>query len=77
MPHFRKRPVIISAEQWFPGKNIDGMFYDATLDRWLIPTLEGPHTVSPGDWIITGVKGEKYACKPDIFAQTYDQVDDI
>lgn len=35
-------------------------------------TLEGPHLVSPGDWIIRGVKGEFYACKPDIFAATYE-----
>jgi len=37
-----------------------------------IDTLEGGHIVCPGDWIITGVKGEKYPCKPDVFALTYD-----
>jgi hypothetical protein len=37
-----------------------------------IDTLEGGHIVCPGDWIITGVKGENYPCKPDIFAATYD-----
>lgn len=37
-----------------------------------LPTLEGANIVSPGDWIITGVKGEKYPCKPDIFKLTYD-----
>lgn len=36
-----------------------------------IDTLEGGHIVCPGDWIITGVKGEKYPCKPDVFEQTY------
>jgi hypothetical protein len=36
-----------------------------------IETLEGTHHVSVGDWIITGVKGEQYPCKPDIFAKTY------
>ena len=36
----------------------------------------GEHVVCPGDWIITGVKGEHYACKPDIFAATYEPVDD-
>lgn len=41
-----------------------------------IDTLEGPHTVSPGDWIITGVKGEKYPCKPDIFEATYEPAED-
>jgi len=39
-----------------------------------IDTLEGGHTVCPGDWIITGVKGELYPCKPDIFAATYEPV---
>lgn len=38
----------------------------------LIPTLEGLHLARPGDWIIKGVKGEFYPCKPDIFAATYD-----
>lgn len=39
-----------------------------------IDTLEGGHIVCPGDWIITGVKGEHYPCKPDIFAATYEPV---
>lgn len=39
-----------------------------------IDTLEGGHNVCPGDWIITGIKGEIYPCKPDIFKQTYDEV---
>lgn len=37
-----------------------------------VDTLEGKMGISPGDWIITGVKGEKYPCKPDIFAATYE-----
>lgn len=41
------------------------------LHGW-IDTLEGGHIVCPGDWIITGVKNERYPCKPDIFAATYD-----
>jgi hypothetical protein len=40
-----------------------------------IETLEGGHIVCPGDWIITGVQGERYPCKPDIFAATYEPVD--
>lgn len=40
-----------------------------------IETLEGGYIVCPGDWIITGVKGEHYPCKPDIFAETYEPVD--
>lgn len=39
-----------------------------------IDTLEGGHTVCPGDWIITGVQGERYPVKPDIFAVTYEAV---
>ena len=39
-----------------------------------IDTLEDGHNVCPGDWIITGVKGEYYPCKPDIFEQTYEEV---
>ena len=41
-----------------------------------IDTLEGGHIVCPGDWIITGVKGERYPCKPDIFVLTYEPVED-
>ena len=46
----------------------------AMLEHGNIPTLEGHHIVCPNDWIITGVKGEKYPCKPDIFEQTYENV---
>lgn len=42
------------------------------VDDVQIDTLEGPHHVSPGDWIIRGVAGEFYACKPEIFSQTYE-----
>jgi hypothetical protein len=38
----------------------------------VIDTLEGQHVVVPGDWIITGMKGEHYPCKPDIFEMTYE-----
>ena len=40
-----------------------------------IDTLEGGLIVCPGDWIITGVHGERYPCKPDIFAETYERID--
>ena len=40
-----------------------------------VDTLEGGHIVCPGDWIITGVKGEHYPCKPDIFEATYERVE--
>ena len=41
----------------------------------VIPTLEGNHTASAGDWIIRGINGEFYPCKPDIFTATYEPVD--
>jgi hypothetical protein len=49
--------------------------YEGEIDRavtLLIPTLEGVMKCQPGDWIIKGVKGECYPCKPDIFAATYE-----
>lgn len=42
-----------------------------------IETLEGKHIVCPGDYVITGVKGEHYPCKPDIFAETYERADRV
>ncbi len=47
---------------------------DADRQRLVIGTLEGVHLVQWGDWIIQGVKGELYPCKPDIFKATYDPV---
>ena len=81
MTNYRKRPVIIQAEQWFPGKRIEGVITSPVLEPTpdnpsgaygQIKTLEGATTCIPGDWIITGVKGEKYPCKPDIFHATYE-----
>jgi hypothetical protein len=46
------------------------------LDHGWIDTLEGGHIVCPGDWIITGVKDERYPCKPDIFEATYERVEE-
>lgn len=76
---FRKKPVVIEAEQWFPGKEIVGVrigrdeFWDE--DGAHICTLEGPLHVSPGDWIITGVKGERYPVKDEIFKMTYEKAE--
>lgn len=42
------------------------------MNRPYINTLEGKHYITPGDYIITGVKGERYPCKPDIFEMTYE-----
>lgn len=60
-------------EREFPGSlypTTRGVTADRTVS---IGTLEGPLLVSPGDWIIRGVKGEIYPCKPDIFAASYEQ----
>jgi len=46
----------------------------APLFGLIIPTLEGEMTASAGDWIIKGVNGEFYPCKPDIFSKTYEQI---
>lgn len=77
---FRKKPVVIEAFQYHAGEQ-DGRVAaevvagdvsypeDGTM---LIRTLEGEMIARPGDWIIRGVKGELYPCKPDIFAATYE-----
>ena len=86
MPQFRKRPVVIEARQlcrengpelaiWSGGKFLS--LYGRgdrgeDLSHVVIPTLEGDHRADLGDWIIQGVKGEFYPCKPDIFATTYE-----
>ena len=81
---FRKKPIVIDAIQFDPETHInhttgevliDGLEFKVDSDQVICPTLEGPMNVSPGDWIITGVKGEKYPCKPDIFAATYERVE--
>lgn len=52
----------------------EDLFYAGGFNQLFINTLEGPHHVSDGDYIIKGVKGELYACKPDIFRMTYEEV---
>jgi hypothetical protein len=79
---FRKKPVVIEAVE-FTGENHAACIQlcpsafepsdKQTLGHPLvIPTREGNHLCSPGDFIIKGVKGEFYPCKPDIFTMTYD-----
>ena len=78
MGSYRKRPVVVEAEQWFTFRDVA----DAHIqplgpeepEKGYINTLEGGHEVTPGDWIITGVQGERYPCKPDIFTATYEAV---
>jgi hypothetical protein len=55
------------------GKN-RGITHEAP-ERWVIDTLEGAMEVKAGDWVITGVKGERYPCRPDIFDMTYEKVE--
>lgn len=63
-------------DQWF--RDFDDYAAHVADDRGVfkIFTLEGTMEASPGDWIIRGVAGEFYPCKPDIFAATYDRVED-
>jgi len=60
--------------RWAPG-DPDSINIYGCIRKPAIATLEGWHEVSAGDWIITGVKGEHYPCKPDIFEMTYERVD--
>jgi hypothetical protein len=112
--HYRKKPVVIEATQWFKNGDHpldyskvldDGVLHQfpqeeregdivrrfrnpdigegvlckqcgtTMRDHGWIDTLEGGHIVCPGDFIITGVKGERYPCKPDIFDMTYESAD--
>lgn len=85
MPFFRKKPVVIEAAQWtgltpewpnfgMPWPMPPRTHAAAQGAEWVlvIPTLEGSHFARPGDWIIRGVKGEFYPCKPDVFGATYE-----
>ena len=107
MAKYRKKPVVVEAEQWLkvtydretghgntpedmPIYHLDvGYYRTPEIDGevnckncgaimhyhgW-IDTLEGGHIVCPFDWIITGIMGEKYSCKPDIFEDTYEKAD--
>lgn len=60
---FRKKPIVVRARPAAPEGEV-------------VPTLEGRMVASPGDWIVEGVKGETYPVKPDIFAETYEAVDE-
>lgn len=92
MALYKKKPVIIEAEQYRPGLEdgfnfykINGQFIgyypkDSKATpragrRPVIETLEGNMEITDGDWIITGVKNERYPCKNDIFEMTYEKVE--
>lgn len=84
MAKYRKQPVVIEAVRFtgindrlhtelneFTGRQLEVREKNNLLCL-VIPTLEGEHIATPGDWIIKGVAGECYPCKPDIFAVTYE-----
>lgn len=78
---FRKKPVVIEAIQ-FNGNDKECISFcktaeysDDLIPSLIIPTLEGKMKCSIGDWIIKGVNGEFYPCKPDIFEKTYESAD--
>ena len=85
MTKYRKKPAVIEATQWFKIGDHESVkpHYSPHacavcgeplgVSHGWIDTLEGGHIVCPGDWIITGVKGEHYPCKPDIFEMTYEK----
>lgn len=89
MKQYRKKPVTIEAVQFdglnpteikdFVGENCKVEIYDNEVTppvaRIVIHTLEGDMEVSKGDYVIKGVKGEFYPCKPDIFQQTYESTE--
>jgi hypothetical protein len=82
---FRKKPVEIEAVEWDGKASTADQFLGKKGTNWeyaeyminapiLIYTLEGKMRCEIGDWIIKGVKGEFYSCKPDIFEMTYEAV---
>ncbi len=87
MAKYRKKPVIIEAIKFlntaeslsalseFIGDTIKVDHSNPDKPTLKIDTLEGQHIASVGDYIIKGVKGEFYPCKPDIFKATYEKVD--
>lgn len=85
MGKFRKKPVIIEAVQVTDStfdadhpnpEHITGLVYHPATRTISIVTLEGVMVANIGDWIITGVQGEHYPCKPDIFEATYEAVNE-
>ncbi len=79
MAKFRKKPVVIEAVQWLGPPTLQAIIALAGQQKiyrenhqLVIPTLEGDMRADPGDWIIQGVQGEIYPCKPEIFDITYD-----
>lgn len=78
MPRFRRKPVEIEAELFDPDDTEQharlGLRRDQALGAFLVPTLEGDMRISEGDWIVTGVLGERYPCKPKAFELTFERL---
>ena len=83
MTKFRKKPIVVEAEQWFPGKRTDAVLNRVTFDStgtkvdesYYIITKQGEIEVNPGDWIINGLEGEQYPCSESIFEKVYEKVE--
>jgi len=88
---FRKKPVVIEAVQFLPGekyiqdivrlavegsRRVEIVEMPGEYPKLFIQTLEGRMEARMGDWIIKGVSGEVYPCKPDIFEATYERVEE-
>ena len=89
---YRKKPVVVNAfkltgdmfqndyPEWMIEAIQEGKVYFSNIGKedvvMKIETLEGTHSANRGDYIIQGVKGELYPCKPDIFEMTYEEVTD-
>lgn len=89
MTKYRKKPVVIETIQWrgpnheevkaFLGDDyvaLTGERHPRGRSKIIVRTLEGTILADIGDWIIRGVAGEHYPCKPDIFDATYEQVEE-
>jgi hypothetical protein len=74
MAKYRKKPVVIDAEEYRLG--LEDGFAGPEGNSPYINTLEGRMFIMPDDFIITGIKGEMYPCKPDIFHASYELVED-
>lgn len=84
MQKFVKKPIVIEAIQYngenieaiedFVGKKLSTVMASDVDVKLIIPTLEGDMNASKDDWVIKGVKGEFYPCKPDIFKQSYNMI---
>ena len=90
MKKYVKKSIVVEAEQWFCWKDLKEIVLKYPYENkdicqrcglkiddhgWVL-TWEGGHIACPADWIVKGIKGEYYPVKPDIFEQTYDEIND-